>query len=74
MNPAVRLKMLRLSRGQRRVLVDKMPDVAHLAAGALFFGQFLTDRPFSIVIAFTGLALWAVMMVGTLILAAEDQA
>ena len=32
--------MLLLNRAQREMLVDKLPDVANLAIGALSFGQF----------------------------------
>jgi len=39
--------MLRLKRGQRRVLVEKVPDAANVAAGALVFGQALSDRGFA---------------------------
>ena len=46
--------MLRLKREQRQVLVDKVPDVANLVIGALFLGQFLSDRPFSPVLALFG--------------------
>lgn len=33
--------MLLLNQARRAMLVDKMPDVANLAIGALSFGQFL---------------------------------
>ena len=46
--------MLRLNRAQRAVLVDKVPDVANLAIGALSFGQFLGERPFSFMRALCG--------------------
>ena len=50
--------MLRLNAAQRHMLVDKMPDFANLAIGALFLGQFLSDRPFSLVLALFGIAVW----------------
>ena len=53
--------MLQLKRAQRAVLVDKLPDVANLAAGALLFGQFLGERAFSPYVALFGLALWALL-------------
>ena len=43
--------MLELSPEQRRVLVDKVPDVANVAVGALVFGQYLGGRRFSLLIA-----------------------
>jgi hypothetical protein len=50
--------MLRLKREQRRVLVDKLPDAANVAAGALVFGQTLSDRRFSVTLAVVGFFLW----------------
>lgn len=50
--------MLRLNKEQRRVLTDKVPDLANLAAGAMTFGQFLDDAPFSTLGAVFGLAIW----------------
>jgi len=35
-----------LTTGQRRMLMDKLPDAANLALGGMVFGQFLGDRPF----------------------------
>ena len=54
--------MLRLKAQQRQMLVDKLPDVANLVVGALFLGQFLSDRPFSLVLAAFGVALWTALM------------
>jgi hypothetical protein len=54
--------MLRLKPQQRQMLVDKLPDVANLAVGALFLGQFLSDRPFSSVLAVFGVALWTALL------------
>ena len=47
--------MLELKQGQRAVLVDKLPDFANVAAGAMVVGQFLSDRPFSPGVAAFGL-------------------
>jgi len=58
--------MLRLKPQQRQMLVDKLPDVANLAVGALFLGQFLSDRPFSYVLAVFGVALWTAIIGFTL--------
>lgn len=46
--------MVRWRAGQRRMLVDKLPDAANLALGALVFGQVLGDDAFSIGIAVLG--------------------
>jgi hypothetical protein len=54
----VKVAMPVLKNRQRVLLADKVPDTANLAAGALPFGQFLSDRPFSIILAITGLAVW----------------
>ena len=53
--------MLRLNAGQRQMLVDKVPDSANLVIGALFLGQFLSDRPFSLALALFGIAAWTVL-------------
>lgn len=66
-----RVTMLLLNRAQRAMLVDKMPDVANLAIGALSFGQFLADRRFSLTVALCGAAIWVVLMAWTLALASE---
>ena len=63
--------MLRLQPRQRDVLIEKMPDVANLAAGSMFLGQFLTERPFSVVLAVAGVAGWIACWAFTLVLAGE---
>ena len=54
--------MLELRKGQRAVLVDKLPDLANVAAGAMTFGQFLGQQPVSLPIAGIGLVLWFILM------------
>jgi hypothetical protein len=54
---------------QRELLADKLPDGGNLAVGALFFGQFLSDRPFSIVMALCGIGAWVAVVVEAAILA-----
>ena len=61
--------MVELSEAQRRVVVDKLPDMANVAAGAMVFGQFLADRPFSIVLAAGGIISWLALGAYTLFLA-----
>jgi len=54
--------MIRLTEAQRTLVTDKVPDLANLAAGALIFGQFLAERPFSLTVALLGIALWIFFM------------
>jgi len=35
-----------------------MPDVANVAAASMFFGQFLSERPFSAWVGLAGLIAW----------------
>lgn len=65
----VETTMLELNREQRAVLADKLPDAASVAAGALVFGQFLGDRPFSPGLALVGIGVWASLIVFSLALA-----
>ena len=41
------------------MLIDKLPDAANLALGALVFAQFLGERPFSMAVATLGVGMWA---------------
>ncbi len=65
--------MLELNREQRRVLVDKLPDAANVAAGALVFGQLLSDHPFSLGLAALGVALWALLFACSVALARRSE-
>jgi len=53
--------MVGFTREQRQMLIDKLPDAANLALGALVFGQFLGDRPFSMTLAVLGIGTWMVL-------------
>ena len=53
--------MLRLSPGQRRLVVANVPALGNVAAGSLLFGQFLSERPYSPTIALIGLVAWVVL-------------
>ena len=53
------------------MLTDKLPDAANLAAGALFFGQFLSGRSFSLTLALAGLGTWVALMAWAIVLASE---
>ncbi len=61
--------MLSLDDDQRQMLSDKLPDAANLAVGALFFGQFLSDRPFSTALALWGSGAWLALMSWAIMLA-----
>jgi hypothetical protein len=50
--------MVRLKPGQRRLLVAHIPPLANLAAGSLLFGQFLSERPYSLMVALIGFGTW----------------
>ena len=54
--------MVGLTGEQRRMFIDKLPDAANLALGALVFGQFLNDRPFSVALAILGATTWAALL------------
>ena len=54
--------MVRFSQKQRALLLDKLADAANLALGALVFGQFLGDGPFSFGVATFGLTAWAALL------------
>lgn len=54
--------MLRLSRGQRRVLIDRVPELANFGVGSVFFGQLLSERTFSLLLAVGSVALWFVFI------------
>lgn len=62
--------MVRLTSAQRRLLVANIPPLANLAAGSLLFGQFLSDRPYSVTIAWIGISTWVVLFGAALYLAA----
>lgn len=54
--------MVGLTGEQRRMLIHKLPDAANLTLGALVFGQFLSDRPFSAWWATAGAAGWLALL------------
>ena len=62
-----------LKRRQREVIVDKLPDLANLIAGALLFGQFISGDPFSLGVALLRALLWAALSVFTIWLAGADR-
>ena len=52
------MPVLDLNPRQRALVADKVFDVGNVAAGGMLFGQFLAQRPFSIVLGLAGLGLW----------------
>lgn len=52
------MTMIRLAQAQRAVLTQAFPAVGHLALGALVFGQFLREQPYSVWLAVTGVGIW----------------
>ena len=63
--------MLRFSQEQRRLIADKVPDVANIAAGALVFGQFIGGRRFSVPLAISGVAAWLALVGWSVFLSRE---
>lgn len=55
--------MLEFRGRQWSMLADKLADAANVAVGALFFGQFLSDREFSLALALAGVAAWVTLLV-----------
>ncbi len=54
--------MVRFAKEQRELLADKLPDAANVAVGALVFGQFLSERVFSVGVAVCGVGLWTFLL------------
>jgi len=65
------MRVLRLSRGPRGLLADKLCDGGNVAAGALVFGQFLGTNPFSAVAAALGVCMWAALIAWAMLLSRE---
>jgi hypothetical protein len=63
--------MVELTSEQRKMLIDKLPDAANLALGALVFGQFLGDRPFSPGVALLGTVAWVLLLGSAFVLGRE---
>ena len=65
--------MLRLRPRQRTMLLEKLLDVANLGVGALLFGQFVSNQPFSLRLALSGCVIWMAFMAITRSIAREDE-
>jgi len=55
-------RMLRLTLAQRRIVQEKLPDLANLAVATAVFGQMVSGQPFSIRIASAGIGIWLTLM------------
>jgi hypothetical protein len=67
------IDVLRLQQAQRRVLVAHLPELANVAAGSLLFGQFLSERPYSLGLAAVGVGAWAVLIGAVFVIAAGER-
>jgi len=54
--------MLQLNERQRTVWIDTLSQAANVALAGLLFGQFVSDRPFSIILAVGGVAAWSALI------------
>jgi hypothetical protein len=64
--------MLRLSAGQRRLLIHVLRELANFGVISLLFGQFLGERPFSMALTLTAGGLWMILIGAALWLAATE--
>ena len=51
------------------LLAETLRDVANVAAGAMLFGQFLTERQFSLSLGVLGMAVWICLVVSAIAVA-----
>ncbi len=66
------MTMPRLTPHLREVLADKLLDAGNIAAGAMLFGQFVADRPFSPGLATLGTAIWLFLVVCAIVIWEES--
>ena len=65
--------MVRLKPTQRRMLVDKIPDLANIGAGLFVFAQFIGEGPSSLSLLLIGLAIWAAVLAGMTAIAGGEE-
>ena len=65
--------MIRLTTARRRVLIAHLPELANVAAGSLLFGQFLSERPYSLALALGGVVVWLLLIVAAFALAEGER-
>ena len=66
------MTMLKLKRAQRTVLIEALRDTANVAAGALIFGQALSEHGYSATLAVLGIGTWAAFLVFAIVLARPE--
>ena len=66
-------QVLRWTDDQRRFVAERVGELANIAAGAMVFGQFLGDRPFSMLVGSVGMGAWIVLFVLATALAGRTQ-
>ena len=54
--------MLRLSAGQRRLLIQVFRELANFGVISLFVGQFLGERPFSMALTVSSFLIWGLFI------------
>jgi hypothetical protein len=64
--------MLRLKPRQRAITVEKLPDLANIAAGFFVFGQFVGDEPTSFWLVVAGLGIGVTIAGITLLIAGGE--
>jgi hypothetical protein len=65
--------MVDLTRRQRELLADKLPDFANVAAAGLVFGQFASGQAISARVAVAGFAVWTIVIVLSVMIAGRRQ-
>ena len=61
--------MVVLSPQQRRIVAETLRDIANVAAGAMVFGQFVAGTTFSTRLALSGVVVWVVLVVCSIVAA-----
>ncbi len=56
------MPMLELDPQQRTLFAETVRDIANVGGGAMIFGSFLSDRPFSLATAIVGFTIWAAVV------------
>lgn len=64
---------LRFGERQRGVWIDTLSQAANVAAAGLLFGQFVSERPFSVGLALAGIVMWALLLAWSTFLARDEK-
>ena len=65
--------MVRLKAEQRRVIVDKVPDLADIGADVFIFWQFVGQQPASFRLFVLGVLIWVGVMAVSVVIAGGKQ-